>query len=328
MGNELSRQELSEVKEKLAKALNVTRDGGKLGSSIITHHGKAEAWRSRLSRLFSYPRATSTPRQEAEARFEARLVAFIAASNITSTDRATRAFCPQRKSQLKHTREGFGSLSTPDKRIEDARLPAWTLVVVAIAAGMTASLLTACVVAPPPGFGSLERMVKEEARFDNSSTTYHSLGNLPRFTAGNISLSGALSEATGNEEHVGHSSEPKHEDDRDGGGHADDAALKGGAIPSETVADDDKCRGIGHGDLYDIFNNVCVEAEEMNAIGNDAADGTGRREQMAPQVLDSEPDLKIVNEGWFLKRIHGAKDLLLLVVFGVATRMLWQRGSG
>lgn len=45
----------------------------------------------------------------------------------------------------------------------------------------------------------------------------------------------------------------------------------------------------------------------MNATGSDAADGTGRREEMTPQMLDSEPDLKIVNEGWFLKRIHGAK---------------------
>ncbi|CAN0083094.1 unnamed protein product, partial [Ectocarpus sp. 8 AP-2014] len=327
MGNERSRQELSEVKEKLAKALDVTRDGGKLGSSIITRHGKAEAWQSRLSRLFSYPRATSTPRQEAEARFEARLVAFIAASNMTSTDRATRDFCPQRKSQLKHTRDGFRSLSTPDKRIEDARPPVWTLVVVAIAAGTMASLVTARVVAPPPGFGSLERMAKEEAGCDNSSTTYHSLGNFPPSTA-SISLSGALSEATGNEEHVEHSSGPKHEDDRDSGGHANDVAMKHGAIPSETVTDDDTCRGSGHGDLYNIFNNMCVEAEEMNATGSDAADGTGRREEMAPQVLDSEPDLKVVSEGWFLKRIHGAKDLLLLVVFGVATRIFWQRGSG
>ncbi|CAN0508808.1 unnamed protein product, partial [Ectocarpus sp. 8 AP-2014] len=273
MGNERSRQELNEVKEKLAKALDVTRDGGKLGSSIITRHGKAEAWRSRLSRLFSYPRATSTPRQEAEARFEARLVAFIAASNMTSTDRATRDFCPQRKSQLKHTRDGFASLSTPDKRIKDARLPAWTLVVVAIAAGTMASLVTARVVAPPPGFGSLERMAKEEAGCDNSSTTYHSLGNLPPSTAGSISLSGASSEATGNEEHVEHSSGPKHEDDRDSGGHANDEAMKHGAIPSETVTDDDTCRGIGHGDLYNNFNNMCVEAEEMNATGSDAADG-------------------------------------------------------
>lgn len=230
MGNERSRQELSEVKEKLAKALDVARDGGKLGSSITTRHGKAEAWRSRLSRLFSYPRTTSTPRQEAEARFEARLVAFIAASNMTSTDRATSAFCPQRKSQLKHTREGFGSLSTPDKRIEDARLPAWTLVVVAIAAGTVASLVTARVVAPPPGFGSLDRMATEEAGFDNSSTTYHSLGNLPPSTAGSMSLSSALSEGTGDEEHVEHSSGPKHENDRDGGGHPDEAIMKHGAI--------------------------------------------------------------------------------------------------
>ncbi|CAM9980839.1 unnamed protein product, partial [Ectocarpus sp. 12 AP-2014] len=327
MGNELSRQELSEVKEKLAKALDVTHDRERLGSSITTHHRKAEAWRSWLSRLFSYPKAVSTPRQEAEARFEARLVAFIAASNMASPERATSVFRPQRKSQLKHTREGFGSLSTPDKRIEDARLPAWTLVAVAIAAGTVASLVTARVVAPPPGFGPLERMAKEEAGFDNSSTTYHSLGNLPP-SAGSMRLSGALSEGTGDEEHVDHSSGPKHENDRDHGGHPDEAIMKHGANHRETVTDDDTCRGIGHTDFYRTFNNMCVEAEKTNASGSDAADGTGRREEMTPQILDSEPDLKIVNEGWFLKRIHGAKDLLLLVVFGVATRMYWQRGSG
>ncbi|CAN0024224.1 unnamed protein product, partial [Ectocarpus sp. 12 AP-2014] len=328
MGNELSRQELSEVKEKLAKALDVTHDGERLGSSITTHQRKAEAWRSWLSRLFSYPRAVSTPRQEAEARFEARLAAFIAASNMASPERATSVSCPQRKSQSKHIREGFGSLSTPDKRIEDARLPAWTLVAVAIAAGTVASLVTARVVAPPPGFGPLERMTKEEAGFDNSSTTYHSLGNLPPSTAGSMSLSGALSEGTGDEEHVDHSSGPKHENDRDHGGHPDEAIMKHGAHRRETVMDDDTYRGIGHADFYSIFNNMCVEAEEMNATGSDAVDGTGRRERMTPQILDSEPDLKIVNEGWFLKRIHGAKDLLLLVVFGVATRIYWQKGSG
>ncbi|CAB1100078.1 unnamed protein product [Ectocarpus sp. CCAP 1310/34] len=328
MGNALSRQELSEVKEKLARALDVTRDGGRRGSSVTTHHGKAEAWRSRLSRLVSCPRAASTPRQEAEARFEARLVTFIAASNMASPERATRVFCGHRKSQLKHTREGFGSLSTPDKRIKDARLPAWTLVVVAIAAGTVASLVTARVVAPPPGFGSLERMAKEEAGFDNCSTTYHSLGNLPPSTAGRISLSGALSEGTGYEEHVELSSGPKHENDRDGGGHPDAAIIRYGASLRETVMDDDTCRGIGHADFYSIFNNMCVEAEEMNATGSDAADGNGRREEMTPQILDSERDLKIVNEGWFLERIHGAKDLLLLVVFGVATRRYWQRGYG
>ncbi|CAM9345194.1 unnamed protein product, partial [Ectocarpus sp. 4 AP-2014] len=328
MGNELSRQELSEVKEKLEKALDVPRDGERLGSSISTHHGKAEARRSRLSRLFSYTRSASTPRQEAEARFEARLVAFIAASNMASPERATSAFCPQRQSQLKHSPEGFGSLATPDKCIEDARPPAWTLVVVAIAAGTVASLVTARVVAPP-GFGSLDRMAKEEAGFDNSSsTTYHSLLNLPRSTAGSMSLGGALSEGTGDEAHVEHSSGSKHENDRDGGGHPDGAIMKYGAHRSEILVDDDTCRGIGHADFYSIFDNMCVEAEEKNATGSDAADGTGRREEMTPHILDSEPDLKIVNEEWFVKRIHGAKDLLLLVVLGVATRTYWQRGSG
>ncbi|CAM9419655.1 unnamed protein product [Ectocarpus fasciculatus] len=333
MGNELSRQELSEVKKKLAKTLDMARDGGKLGSPIAARHEKAEAWRSRMSRFLSCPRAASTPRQEAEARFEARLVAFIAASNTTSPERAASIFREQRKSQLKRAREGFGSLSLPDKRVEDARLPVWTLVVVAIAAGAAASLVTARVVAPPPGFGSLGRMMKEEAGFDNSSKTYHGLGDLPPSTAGSTRLSDASSEATGDEEHGAHSSGPNHENDGDGGGHPDEEPMKHGGNPGETVMDDETCRrGIGHGDSYNIFNLMCVEAEEMNATESDATeaavDGTGRMEDTAPHVLDSEPGLKVVNEGWLVKRIHGAKDLLLLLVFGVATRMYWQRGSG